>query len=369
MKPFYTNILLGALFAIFMFGPESHAQLNTPRGSQQATVGQRVGITDITVTYSRPAVNGREIYGALVPYGMNDLGFGTSKAAPWRAGANENTTIEFSDAVSLGGQKVAAGTYGFHINIKDADKATVILSKDHTSWGSYFYEEQQDAARIDINTKEIAHKELLTFEFTELKPNNTVLELQWGTKSFPLTIDVAVSEIVLDDIRKKLKNQPGFQRQTWEQAARYALNNDGDLYEALGWADAAIDGQFFSEKNFTNLSLKSQILNKLGQTEKADQVMAEALTMGDNLDLHQYGRQLLGEKNTQKALEIFKMNSKKHKNQWPVNYGLARGYSAQGDYKTATKYLKKALINAPNAASKGRVQANLDKLAKGEDIN
>ena len=118
----------------------SNAQLNTPRGSQMASVMQRVGTTDITITYSRPSVNGREIWGKLVPYGMTDLGFGTSKAAPWRAGANENTIITFTHDAKIEGKTIAAGTYGLHINVKDADNATIILSKDKDAWGSYFYD-------------------------------------------------------------------------------------------------------------------------------------------------------------------------------------------------------------------------------------
>ena len=90
------------------------AQLNTPRGSQQATVSQRVGISDISITYSRPSVNGREVWGKLVPYGLNNLGFGTSKAAPWRAGANENTTITFTHDAKVEGKPIKAGTYGLH---------------------------------------------------------------------------------------------------------------------------------------------------------------------------------------------------------------------------------------------------------------
>ena len=369
MKPVYTNVFLLLVLGIFMLSPATYAQLETPRGSQMATVSQQVGITDISVSYSRPAVKDREIWGKLVPYGLNNLGFGTSTQAPWRAGANENTTITFSDPVTIGGKMIAAGTYGFHINIKDDSAATVLLSSDSTSWGSYFYEASNEVATIDITTTEVAHKELLTFEFTEVGTDTTTLALSWGTRSFPLTISVAVTEIVLDDIRNKLKNQPGFQRQSWEQAARFALNNNGDLTEALGWVNKAIDGQFFSKKNFGNLSLKSGILTKQGNTTAADKVMAEAVPMANKLELHGYGRQLLGAGKTDQAMKVFKENAKRNKGQWPVYYGLGRGYSAQKNYKTAIKNLKIALKNAPNEASKNRVQANIEKLEKGEDIN
>ena len=130
---FFMCLMLLTSFSTF-------AQLNTPRGSQQATVSQRVGTSDVSITYSRPSVNNREVWGKLVPYGMNNLGFGTSTAAPWRAGANENTTITFSHDAKVEGKDIKAGTYGLHINVKDANNATIILSHDANSWGSFFYD-------------------------------------------------------------------------------------------------------------------------------------------------------------------------------------------------------------------------------------
>ena len=101
------------------------AQLDLPRGSQMAKVSQRVGITDITIVYSRPSVNNREIWGNLVPYGLNDFNFGTSKAAPWRAGANENTIFETTHDITIGGKKLAAGKYGLHMVINEDNTASV----------------------------------------------------------------------------------------------------------------------------------------------------------------------------------------------------------------------------------------------------
>jgi hypothetical protein len=100
------------LCLILCVNSSAFAQLNVPSGSQKATVSQRVGITDISITYSRPSVNAREIWGKLVPYGMNNLGFGTAKESPWRAGADENTTIAFTHDVTIEGKNLKAGTYG-----------------------------------------------------------------------------------------------------------------------------------------------------------------------------------------------------------------------------------------------------------------
>lgn len=348
---------------------QGFSQLNLPNGSQKASVSQRIGISDITIKYSRPSVRGREVWGKLVPYGLNNLGFGTSKQAPWRAGADENTTITLTHNATIEGQPVNAGTYGFHVNVKDETNATIILSSDTESWGSYFYNPEHDVLRVDVKTKTVPHRELLTYEFNEVKPNETVVSLLWEQKEIPFKVAFDVTQLVLGDFKEKSKGSLGFNRQNWEQAATYALNNGGDLNEALNWINGAIAGNFYSKKTFNNLQTKALILNKLGEKEEADAVMKEALPLGTVFEVHQLGRGLIANGENDKAMEVFKMNAKKYKGQWPVHYGLARAFSAKGDYKTALKHLKLALNNAPNDASKGRVQANIDKLKKGEDIN
>jgi len=256
------------LFTALLISVDAFAQLNTPRGSQQATVSQRVGVSDVSITYSRPSVKGREVWGKLVPYGMNNLGFGTSKAAPWRAGANENTTITFSHDAKVEGKPIKAGTYGLHLEVKADLTATLILSKDADAWGSYFYDKNNDALRADIKAKDVPHHELLTYVFDDVQTNSATASLAWEKKAFPFNVSFDVTEIVLNDWRQKSKGQDGFQRQNWEQAANFALANGGDANEALGWIDKAIDGQFFSQKTFNNLAIKAQLLNKLGKIEE-----------------------------------------------------------------------------------------------------
>ena len=363
---YLSTLIVALLFISF----ETQAQLlDLPRGSQHATVSQTVGISKIYISYSRPSVNGREIWGKLVPYGMNNLGFGTATESPWRAGANENTIIKFTDDVTVEGQALAAGKYGLHLIIKENGGATVIFSKNHTSWGSFFYDPAEDALRVDVQTKANPHVEQLTFDFMDVTANSATAVLNWEKKQIPFKIEIKVPDIVLADIRNKMKDQPGFARQTWEQAASYAMNNGGDLNEALGWIDSAISGQFFSQQNFNNTNIKAGILNKLGRQEEALASYEAYLPKATLLEVHQIGRQYISFGMKDKALEVFKMNAEKHKDTWPVHYGMARGYSAKGDYAKALEHLRMALGNAPNPASKGRVQANIEKLEKGEDIN
>src|SRR5437016_3791758 len=154
----------------------AHAQstiLDLPRPSQHAVVTQRIGITDITLNYHRPLVNGRKIWGGLVPFGE-----------VWRAGANENTTIEFSDPVSVEGQPLAKGIYGLHM-IPTADSWTVIFSKMASAWGSYSYKQEEDALRVNVKPRPIEMEEALEYEFEDLKPDSATVTLKWEKLAVP----------------------------------------------------------------------------------------------------------------------------------------------------------------------------------------
>lgn len=370
MKKIYSALTATIFTAVLFVSSTATAQLDfLPQGSQLASVSQRIGNTDVTIMYSRPSVNDREIWGALVPYGMNNLGFGTAAESPWRAGANENTVFKTTHDLTIGGKTLPAGKYGVHMIVNEDNTATVIFSENHEAWGSYFYDPSEDALRVDVETNEIPHTELLTFSFDEVGPNSAVASLKWEKKQIPFTIETDVTANVLAEIRQQLQTTPGFNRQTWEQAAAFSLNNGGDLDEALGWANAAIEGQFFSQKNFNNLSLKAQILDRQGKTEEAKAVMDEAMPMGTVFEIHGYGRQLIAQGKHDQALEVFKWNAKNHKGTWPVDYGLARGYSAVGDYKSALKHLKVAEGRAPDQLNRDVIVANISKLEAGTDIN
>jgi tetratricopeptide (TPR) repeat protein len=369
MKKTYLAQVCALLIFCLLFTIPAQSQLNLPRGSQAATVTQRIGISDVSITYSRPRVNDREIWGSLVPYGMNNLGFGTATASPWRAGANENTVIHFSEDAQIEGQAIPAGEYGLHMIVNEDDSATIIFSENTGAWGSYFYEPSEDVLRVSVRAEDAPHTEWLQYEFTDISADGATARLRWEEKAIPFRITMEVSDIVLQSIRRELQNQPGFNRQSWEQAANYALNNNGDLEEALGWIDAAIAGQFFSEKNFTNLNIKAQILNRMGRNAEADGVMREALAMGTVLEVHGYGRQLIAQGRAADALEVFQTNAKQNKNTWPVDLGLARGYSAVGQFDKALKHLKIAEGRAPDLPNKNAIAANIEKLEKGEDIN
>ena len=360
MKTLYKKIPAMLMLAALLFSANAMAQLDLPRGSQKAKVSQRIGTTDVTIVYSRPSVKEREIWGKLVPYGMNNLGFGTAEESPWRAGANENTVIKFSHDVSIQGQSLKAGKYGLHMVINDDNTATVIFSKNHGAWGSYFYEPSEDALRVDVVTNEIPHTELLTYVFDEVDKEAATAALYWEKKRVPIKVEVAVTDIVLADVKNKLQDSPGFNRQSWEQAAAFAMNNGGDLEQAMNWIDSAREGQFFSQKTFGNTAIKMQLLLKMDKKDDALAMVDEAAGMANMNQLNGLGYQLLNMGEHDKAIKYFKLNVKNNPTNANVHDSLGEAYKTIGDKKNAIKYLKKSLSLNPPAP----VKANSEKLLK-----
>jgi hypothetical protein len=163
-----------------------------PSGNnQRATVNQQIGPVRVSIDYSSPAVHGPDgkdrrgqIWGKLVPYGLTDLGFGLGKPAPWRAGANENTVFETSDAVSIEGKRLAAGRYGLHM-IAGPEEWTLVFSKDANAWGSFYYDPDHDALRVTVKSHKHEYREWLAYEFPVRKPAEAVAELQWEELAVP----------------------------------------------------------------------------------------------------------------------------------------------------------------------------------------
>ncbi|MEO6219121.1 MAG: DUF2911 domain-containing protein [Ginsengibacter sp.] len=339
-------------------------------GNKKAAVSERIGITDVTVNYSRPAVKDREgkIWNNLVHTGFADLGFGTSKSSPWRAGANENTTITFSTDVMVEGKPLPAGTYGFFAAMGSGD-ATLIFNNNNSSWGSYFYDPKEDALRANVKTEPLNENiERLKYEFMNETDSSAVIALMWEKLKIPFKVEVDYTKTQLAMFKNELRSNKGFNSDAWVQAAQFAANNN-DLPDALQWGDYAINGVFVGQKNFKTLSTKAMVLQKQGNASGADAVMKEALPLGNMTELHQYGRQLINEKRPKEAMEVFKMNAKKNPEQFTTYLGLARGYSATGDYKNALKYAKLAQTQAPDKVNKDSLAGMIQKLSEGKDVN
>lgn len=367
------SILLFSALFLFFSALSAFAQLTFPAdgGNKKASVSERIGITDVTISYNRPAVKGREgkIWGQLVHTGYKDLGFGTSKESPWRAGANENTTISFSTDVNVEGKPLAAGTYGLMMAVQESD-VTVIFSKNSSSWGSYFYDPKEDALRVTVKPqKDQPMVERLEYEFTNETDNSSVIALKWEKWVIPFTVSVNLVQTQLASLRNELRSEKGFRWDAYQQAAAYTADHNTNLDEGLRWADYAINGQFVGEKNFNTLSTKSRILAMMNRNAEADALMKEALPMANMQQAYFYGRQLIGQKKSKEALELFQNLAKKYPNVFMTNMGLMRAYSAIGDYKTATDWGKKALAQAPDDNNKANVERLLGQLGQGKDVN
>lgn len=307
--------------------------------------------------------------GELVPYGYTDLGFGTSKAAPWRAGADENTSISFSTDVMIDGKPLAAGKYGFFIAMRESD-ADIIFSKNASSWGSYFYDPKEDALRVVVKLLKTSESvERLRYEFSDEKENSAVVTLYWEKMKIPFTVSVDYVKTQLESFRRELRSDKGFDSDAWVQAINFSVQNNTNLDEALQWSDYAMNAVFVGQKNFKTLSARANVLSKMGRTAEAETLMNEAMPMASMQELHQYARQMIRNKKPMEALTAYKMNARKNPNVFTTNMGLARGYSANGDFKNAVKYAKLALAQAPDKPNKDAVEGFVKKLEEGKDIN
>lgn len=340
-------------------------------GNKKASVSEQIGITRVTIHYDRPGVKGREgkVWGELVHEGFTDPEFGTSKSSPWRAGANENTTIEFSTDVIIEGQSLPAGKYGFFIAYNPTE-CTLIFSKNSGSWGHYYYSEKEDALRVKVKPVALDKSvEWLKYEFSDEKENSALLALQWEKMAIPFKIEVDYIKTQIESFRQELRTEKGFFWLSWNQAANWCLQRNTNLEEALLWADSATSAGFSGDRIFGTWATKARILQKLGRTEESAAVMQKALPLGNMTDLHQYGRQLLNMKMNKEAFDVFKMNFDKNPNQFTTCMGLARGYSANSDFKNALKYVNMALPLAPDEQNKKAIQDMIAKLKEGKDIN
>lgn len=350
-----------------------NAQLTTlpSGGNKKAMVAERVGLTDVTIQYSRPGVRGREgkIWGTLVPAGFVNLGFGNAKSSPWRAGANENTTISFSTDVQIEGQSIPAGTYGLFIAY-GLSESTIIFSKNSTSWGSYYYDENEDVLRVKVKPETSEQStEWLKYEFTGQTDSTATIQLVWEKTRIPFKIQTSLTENQLASFRKELRSDKGFTWTGWYQAAQWCADRNVNLEQALQWADSATSVTFGGSTQFAPHVTKAQILTLMGRNDEAKATMDGAMAFGSMQDLHYYGRQLIASKRNSEALEVFKKNAAKNPKQFTTLVGLARGYSAVGDYKNALKYAQQAQPLAPDPLNKSSVETMVSSLKAGKDIN
>lgn len=254
--------LLAALVALGPLAPAvARAELVLPRLSPKASAGQQIGITDLSVTWSRPGVKGRTIWGELVPTGQ-----------VWRAGANEPTTFTTSDDIQVGGQPLAAGSYAV-LAVPTADSWTMIFSRQKDLMGSSNYDEKQDALRVTVQPAAAEHQEWLSYSFEDVTPTSASLALRWEKVRVAVPVTVDVNGITLTKARAELAAAKPDDWQTPYRMAQYAFTFDVAKDEGAKWLDQSIA----IKPGYSNLGLKARWLAKDGDTKAAIATAKQAL--------------------------------------------------------------------------------------------
>ena len=351
-KPLLLSALVIVPFVASTSTSRAQAFLDLPRPSQHAQVTQRIGLTDVTINYSRPLVKGRKVFGGLVPYGE-----------VWRAGANENTTIEFSDPVSVEEHALPKGIYGLHM-IPGENEWTVILSKVSTAWGSFTYDQKEDALRVAVKPQASEAHEALIYDFDAVTPDSAVAALRWDRVAVPFKIAVDQKEIVPAKLKAQLRGASQYTWEGWQGAADQLLAYKIDLPDALEYANRSIQ----VEKRFENLMSKANVLEAMGRKDDATPLRTEALVLGSAIQINSYGRQLQMGGHQEEAFAVFRENAKRYPNHFVIPYEQARMACAKGDYDTAVKQMKVALAGA-DKQFQPFLQGLLKRLEAKEDIN
>jgi tetratricopeptide (TPR) repeat protein len=328
-----------ALFALPADLPGQVPTLVIPKASQRATVGQTVGLTEIRITYDRPLVNKREIWGKLVPYD-----------SVWRAGANENTVIAFSSPVRVGGHDLPAGRYGVHM-IPTASEWTVILSRQADAWGSFSYDPKEDALRVTAVPVAAPFQEALGYTLDDPGTGSLVATMHWEKLAVPFTVEVDHKRVVVDSLRQQLRGLGRFFWQPWVQAAAWCAGNDVNLEEAAQWAQSSIA----INENFTNLRVKATLLEKMGDATNAAQLRSRSFELATEPDINAYGYQLLGEGKVDSAIVVFQKNAKDHPKSWNVYDSLGEAYATKGDKRRAVEQYNKAREMTKDPAQQRRI--------------
>ncbi|AYA37068.1 DUF2911 domain-containing protein [Hymenobacter oligotrophus] len=246
-----TSLLAGTALAgaILFSAPAAQAQLSTPAASPKSTVQQRVGLTDVTLTYSRPSAKGRTVFGTLVPFGRR-----------WRTGANQTTTIKFSDEVTVEGKKVPAGEYGIY-TIPNKTEWLVVLNKD-TKRGADVenFKDDQDVARFSIKPYKVPSKvETFTMNFTDLTPATANVDMQWEMTGAKFKITSDVEPKVMAQIEEKVLKNANPSANDMAAAAVYYYDNNKDQKQALEWMQKVNA----NEPKFWNVHTEAKIRMKM----------------------------------------------------------------------------------------------------------
>lgn len=334
-----TTLVTGALMA-------QAPPLRFPEASPSAQVTQTVGVTELSVSFHRPAVNGRAIWGKLVPYGE-----------VWRAGANENTVFTCSTPVTVGGATLPAGRYGLHM-LPTATTWTVIFSSQSQAWGSYSYDPKEDVARVQVTPVPGEPINRLQYTFDEPTENAVTLTLAWDKLRVPIRLAVDTKQAEVASLREQLRGLPRFFPEGWAAAAGWCLRNQVNEAEALAWVDRSLA----MKETFTALRTKAALLERKGEAKEAAALRDKALALATEAEVNQLGYTLLAQQKLDEALTLFQKNVKDHPGSWNAHDSLAEAYALKGDKASAIASYQKARALVKQEDQKTRIDLELKKL-------
>lgn len=333
----------GVLSALMILAVPLAAQMpviTTLRESPSASVSQVVGLSRVTVEYARPSVNGRNIWGALVPYGE-----------VWRAGANENTVLSVSSPFTVGGTRLPAGRYGLH-TIPTAGAWTVMVSREANAWGSFSYNAAEDAVRFSATPTAAEHEEMLRYTLDPTSDSTVTVTLRWEKLALRFPIAVPTTQVVLDSVAQQLRGIQYFFPQSWNQAAMQAIAR-GQWTLAAAWADSAIT----RNGGFQSLRIKALVLEKQGNTAEAARLRDQALTVASEAEVNALGYQMMNAGKMDEALTLFRKNVADYPRSWNVYDSLAEALAKKGDKRGALQNYQRALDMAPDDTQRTRIRA------------
>ena len=315
------------------------------------------------VSYSSPAVNGRDVWNGVVPMNGDPI--------PWRIGANMNTTISFSTDVLIMGQPLKAGSYGLHA-IPTSEDWTILFADNDNLWGSYYLDQEKDVVlSIQISPEENEHSEQLDFEFKNRTDSTLNVSIEWEKLRLPIQVEVDLNQTVLASFRYQLRGETTYAWEAWNAAANWCLQRNTNLDEALSWINRSINGGYggyAATKNFTNLSTKSSILWALGQKEESDQMMVEAIPLMNNVQSDYWvGKRLSDQGRNRMSLQFFNQMINRFPDTWYVYLGATRAEYINGNSRKALKHLAKTKLMAPTNYIE-YLNGIEEKINKGESI-
>jgi hypothetical protein len=315
--------------------------IRVPQASPRAVVEETVGVTDIRVSYHRPSVNNRKIFGGLVPYDVI-----------WRAGANQPTSITFSTPVKVEGQDVPAGSYSLFF-IPGSTQWTLVLSKFTGGWGTYSYDQAEDLVRVKLTPQPNDMQERMVFTFDDAKENSVTLSMRWDKTRVPVKVEADTKKLVAEGIRNDLRSELYWVAPAWVQASSYMLRN-GNEDLALQYINHAIDMQPDAQA----LRLKARIIEKKGDAEGAKTLRAQAdKLMTPEIASVSNAYRLIGQKKYDEAIAAIG-ETKSYR-------GLAAigdAWAAKGDKTKAMEWYDKAMSAASNQNERVEVQDNINAL-------